>query len=105
VNKISNFWVETGKINETIRQSKLTNYIGRYSPLSQNLWRAGAGFRDNLDLLLMQKSVKLVVDEHVNFLRCLTPFFSVAWLAYDQSPATTLFLILVFGVCCIILVI
>jgi hypothetical protein len=39
------------------------------------LWRAGAGFRDNLDLLLTQKSVKLVVDEHVNFLRCLTPLF------------------------------
>ncbi|KAM6493857.1 putative AAA-ATPase domain containing protein [Amanita muscaria] len=51
-NKISNFWVETG----------------RYSPLSQNLWRAGQGFRDNLDLLLTQKSVRLVVDEHVNFL-------------------------------------
>jgi len=52
VNKISNFWVETG----------------RYSPLSQNLWRAGAEFRDNLDLLLTQKSVKLVVDEYINFL-------------------------------------
>jgi len=34
-----------------------TNYIGRYSPLSHNLWRAGAGFRDNLDLLLTQKNV------------------------------------------------
>ena len=75
MNKISNFWVETGKINETIRRSKLTNYIGRYSPLSQNIWRAGAGFRDNLGLLPTQKSVKLVVDEHVNFLRCLTPLF------------------------------
>ncbi|KIM72295.1 hypothetical protein PILCRDRAFT_93520 [Piloderma croceum F 1598] len=52
VNKISNFWVKTGW----------------YSPLSENLWCTSAGFRDNLDLLLMQKSVKLVVDEHVNFL-------------------------------------
>ncbi|KIM76603.1 hypothetical protein PILCRDRAFT_91525 [Piloderma croceum F 1598] len=52
VNKISNFWVETGQ----------------YSPLLENLWRTGAGFHDNLDLLLTQKSVKLVVDEHVNFL-------------------------------------
>ncbi|KAF8326436.1 hypothetical protein F5887DRAFT_1084531 [Amanita rubescens] len=50
-NKISNFWVETGW----------------YTLLSQSLWRAGQGFRDNLDLLLTQKSVKLVVDEHVNF--------------------------------------
>jgi hypothetical protein len=81
------------------------NNIGWYSLLLQNLWRAGAGFHDNLDLLLMQKSVKLVVDEHVNLLRCLTPFSSVVWLAYDQSPAMTLFLILVFGVCYIILVI
>lgn len=51
-NKISNFWVETG----------------RYSPLSQNLWRAGPGFRDNLNLLLTQKSVQLVVDSPINFL-------------------------------------
>jgi len=64
----------------------LTNYIGRYSPLSQNLWRAGAGFRDNLNLLLTQKSVKLVVDEHVNFLRCLTPFFlSPGWLTTSHQ--------------------
>jgi hypothetical protein len=67
---ISNFWVDTGEIHATIRRSKPTNHLGRYSPLSQNLWLAGPGFRDNLDLLLTQKSVKLVVDEHVNFLRC-----------------------------------
>ena len=46
------------------------NHAGRYSPLSQNIWRAGPGFRDNLDLLLTQKSVKLVVDDHIDFLRC-----------------------------------
>jgi hypothetical protein len=64
------------------------NYIGRYSPLSQNIWRAGAGFRDNLDILLTQKSVKLVVDEHINFLRCLTtPFFflSPGWLTTSHQ--------------------
>jgi hypothetical protein len=50
---ISNFWVETGKVvNEMIRRSKLMNHTGRYSPLSQNVWCAGTGFRDNLDLLL-----------------------------------------------------
>jgi hypothetical protein len=67
---ISNFWVDTGEIHAAIRQSKLMNHLGRYSPLSQNLWLAGPGFRDNLDLLLTQKSVKLVVDDHINFLRC-----------------------------------
>ena len=81
------------------------NCTGQYSPLSQSLRRAGPGFRDNLDLLLTQKSVQLVVDEHVNFSRCLTTLFSVAHLAYDQLPATTLFLIPVFGVSYIILVI
>ncbi|KAF8809619.1 DUF1703-domain-containing protein [Phlegmacium glaucopus] len=50
--RISNFWVETG----------------RHSPLSQKLWQAGPEFRDNLDLLLTQKSVKLVMDDHINFL-------------------------------------
>ena len=53
----------------------MTNCTGRYSPLSQNLWRAGQGFRDNLDLLLTQKGVQLVVDEHINFLRYLTTLF------------------------------
>jgi hypothetical protein len=103
---ISNFWVETGtRMDETIRKSKFMNCTGRYSPLSQNLWRASPGFRDNLNLLLTQKSVELVVDEHINFLRCLTTLFSVARLAHDQLPAMTLFLIPVFGVSCIILVI
>ena len=63
VNKISNFRVETGKINETIGQYKLMNCIGQYSPLSQYLWCAGPGFCANLDLLLTQKSVKLVMDD------------------------------------------
>ena len=67
---ISNFWVEIGKINKMIRRCKLTNFTGRYSPLSQNLWRASPEFRDNLDLLLTQKSVKLVMDDHINFLKC-----------------------------------
>ena len=78
-NKMSDFWVETGKINETIRAVQIDElYLGQYSPLSQSLWRAGAGFRYNLDLLVTQKSVKLVMDEYVNFSRCLTPFCSVA---------------------------
>jgi len=51
-NYVSNFWVETG----------------RYAPLSQKLWRASANFRSKLDTLLMQKSVELIVDDHVNFL-------------------------------------
>ena len=94
--KISNYWVETGsKINENNQEvrTELTtrNSTGRYSPLSENLWRAGPGFRDNHDLLLTQKSVELVMDEHINFLKFLTTFSSVAQLVYD--PATTLFLI------------
>ena len=87
-NKLLNFWVETGKINETIRKSQSTSCTGRYNLLSQSLWRAGQGFRDNLNLLLTQKSVKLVMDEHVNYLRCLTiPFFcgSVQWLTTSHS--------------------
>ncbi|KAF8909711.1 hypothetical protein CPB84DRAFT_1438611 [Gymnopilus junonius] len=57
-NKISNFWVETG----------------RYSPLSQNLWRAGQGFHDNLHLLLTLESVQLW------------------WMSTLTSQATMLFL-------------
>jgi hypothetical protein len=49
--------------------------IGRYAPLSRNLWRAGVGFRDNLNILLTQKSVTLVMDEHVDCLRYLSRFF------------------------------
>jgi len=50
-NRISDYWVETG----------------RYAPLSQSLCRASPEFRKNFDLLVMQKSVKLAIDEHVNF--------------------------------------
>ncbi|KAF8736433.1 hypothetical protein AX14_000306 [Amanita brunnescens Koide BX004] len=59
-NGVSNFWVETG----------------RYSPLSQNLWRASQGFRDYLDHPLTQKTVELVMDEHVNFQVGLRPVTS-----------------------------
>ena len=105
-NKVSDFWVETGKMNEIIRKSELTNCTGRYSPVSQSLWRAGQGFRDNLDLLLTQKRVKLVMDEHVNYSRCLTTLFSVARSSgLRPVTATMLSLIPVFGVSCILLVI
>ena len=105
-NKLSNFWVETGKINATIRKSELTNCTGWYTLLSLSLWRAGQGFRDNLNLLLMQKSVKLVVDEHVDYSRCLTILFSVA-RSSGLRPVTASMqsLIPVFGVSCILLVI
>ena len=72
---------------KTIRNSELTtrnsSLTVRYSPLSENLWRAGPGFRDNLDLFSTQKSVELVMDEHINLLKFLTTFFSVAQLVYD----------------------
>ena len=33
------------------------------------LWHADTGFCDNLNLLLMKASVKLMINEHVDFLR------------------------------------
>jgi hypothetical protein len=58
-----------------IRGPKLINFIGWYSQLPQIIRRAGAEFRNNLDLLLAQNSVNLVMVKHFDFSRCLTPFF------------------------------
>ena len=81
VNKISDFWAETGKTNKTRRRSKLMNHVGQYSPLSQSLWRGSPKFRDKLDLLVTQKSVTLEIDEYVNYSKYLTLLLSIAWLA------------------------
>jgi hypothetical protein len=78
---------------------------GRYAPLSQKLWHASADFRSKLDILLMQKNVELIVDDHVNFLTCRCFHFDVACLSHDHLPDTILSLIPVFGVFCIILAI
>ena len=80
-------------------------YIGRYTPFTQTLWRASQEFHKDLDILLMQNSLKLMMDENLDFKRCLTPlpFLSIDWLI--DTPALTPFQILVFGVCCIIVVI
>jgi len=67
-NCISNFWVETGIVIGLITWLNLTDLTGRYAPLSQKLWRASTDFRSKLDILLMQKNVELIVDDHVNFL-------------------------------------
>ena len=84
---VSNFWVETGKIKANQGGgSKLMNFIGRHSPLSQNIWRASPGLRDNLDRLLTQKSVKLVVDDTINFLKCQPLFF---FCLFDLQAVTS----------------
>ena len=71
----SNFWVDTGEINETIRRCKLIKFIGRYAPLSSRLWHGSQEFRDNIYLLISQKSVELDIDDHITFSRCRCPPF------------------------------
>ena len=75
-----------------------------YSPLLQNIWCAGPGlgFRRNVDLPATQRSVELVMDDHINL------SMSSGWPSFCRVfglSAMTVFLILIFGVCYITLVI
>lgn len=45
-----------------------SKHLGRYTPLSQKLWRASEESRGQLDLLVTQQSAELVIDDDINFL-------------------------------------
>ena len=83
-NCVSNFWVETGTAIGLISWLNLIDLTGWYAPLSQKLWRASADFRSKLDILLTQKQVELIVDDHVNFLTCHCFHLNVACLSHDH---------------------
>jgi hypothetical protein len=66
-NNVFDYWVETGTVTCYSHQPTLTMIKGRYSFLTQNLWRTSEAFRSQFNLLMTQATVELKIDEFVNF--------------------------------------
>jgi hypothetical protein len=69
-NQIEDYWVDTGTAIGRITSLKLMNNAGRNASITQRLWRASKKFRGDFDRLITQESIKLEVDEQINFKTC-----------------------------------